>query len=63
MKFFKKIVKIFLIVIVILAGFVFAAPYIFKGKIVSLVKREVNNNLTAKVDFKDVNISSAISPK
>ncbi|MGB5008269.1 MAG: AsmA family protein, partial [Ferruginibacter sp.] len=57
MKIFKKIVKIFLIVIVILAGLVFAAPYIFKGKIVSLVKREVNNNLTAKVDFKDVNIS------
>ncbi|MBK7122630.1 MAG: hypothetical protein IPH68_07335 [Chitinophagaceae bacterium] len=57
MKIFKKIVKIFLIVIVILAGLVFAAPYIFKGKIVSLVKREVNNNLTAKVDFKDVDIS------
>jgi len=57
MKKLKKIVTILLIVMVILAGLLFATPYIFKGKIVSLVKREVNKNLTANVDFKDVNIS------
>lgn len=54
---FKKVFKIFLIVIVLLVGLLFATPYIFKGKIVSLVKAEINNNLNAKVDFKDVDIS------
>lgn len=57
MKKVKKFLKIFFIVLLVLIGALFATPYIFKGKIVSMVKREINKNLNAKVDFKDVNIS------
>ncbi len=57
MKKLKKFLKIFFIVLLVLIGFLFATPYIFKGKIISLVKREVNKKLNAKVDFKDVDIS------
>lgn len=41
----------------VLIGLLLATPYIFKGRIVSLVKKEVNKKLNAKVDFKDVDIS------
>jgi hypothetical protein len=57
MKKLKKFLKIFFIVIFLLIGLLFATPYIFKGKIISMVKKEINKNLTAKVDFKDVDIS------
>ena len=57
MKRLKKFFKIFFIILFVLIGLLFATPYIFKGKIVSLVKKEINKNLTAKVDFKDVDIS------
>ena len=53
----RKIFKIFLIVLVALIGFLFAAPFLFKGKIIALVKKEINNNINAKADFKDVDIS------
>lgn len=35
----------------------FTAPFIFKNKIIALVKEEINNNVNAKVDFSDVDIS------
>jgi AsmA-like C-terminal region len=57
MKKLKKFLKIFFITLLVLIGLLFATPYIFKGKIVSLVKKEINKNLNAKVDFKDVDIS------
>ncbi|MDP4283673.1 MAG: AsmA-like C-terminal region-containing protein [Bacteroidota bacterium] len=57
MKKLKKILKITLIVLVCLIGLLFASGFIFKGKIVSLVKAEINKNINAKVDFKDVDIS------
>ncbi len=57
MKVIKKFFKIFFITLLVLIGLLFATPYIFKGKIVTLVKKEINKNLNAKVDFKDVNIS------
>ncbi len=57
MKSLKKFLKIFFITILVLIGLLFATPYIFKGKIVTLVKKEINKNLNAKVDFKDVDIS------
>ncbi|MBW8683975.1 AsmA family protein [Chitinophaga rhizophila] len=53
----KKILKfvgIFLLVLVIAA---IAIPYFFKGKIMSIVKTELNKQLVADVDFKDVDIS------
>jgi hypothetical protein len=34
-----------------------AAPFIFKGKIVAIVKEQANNNLNAKVDFGDFDLS------
>ncbi|MEO6137028.1 MAG: AsmA-like C-terminal region-containing protein [Ginsengibacter sp.] len=57
MKKFKKILKIFLIVLVSLIGLLIAFGFIFRGKIVSLVKVEINKNIDAKVDFKEVDIS------
>lgn len=57
LAFLKKFFKIFLIILFLLIGFAFAAPFIFKGKIVSLVKSEINKNIDAKADFKDVDIS------
>ena len=53
----KKIFKIFFIILFILVGCAFAAPYIFKGKIIALVKKEINENINAKAEFKDVDIS------
>jgi len=57
MKKLKKILKIFFISLIVLIGIAFAIPYLFKGKIVAYVKASINKNLTAKVDFKDVDIS------
>ncbi|MEO6252381.1 MAG: AsmA-like C-terminal region-containing protein [Ferruginibacter sp.] len=57
MRKLKKFFNILLITILILIGLLFATPYIFKSQIFSLVKREVNKNLDAQVDFKDVDIS------
>lgn len=57
MKKFKKIIKVFLISLVVLIAIAFAAPYLFKSQIVAFVKKQVNKNLTAKVDFKEVDIS------
>jgi len=53
----KKIIKRTLIGLVILIGLVFASTYIFRGKIISLVKAEINKSINAKVDFKEVDIS------
>lgn len=53
----RKIVKTTLIILLILIGVAFAAPFVFKDKITTLVKNEINNNLNAKVDFGDVDIS------
>ncbi len=57
MKKLKKFLKVFLIVLVGLVALLFASGFIFKGKIVSLVKAEINKNINAKVDFKEVDIS------
>jgi len=54
---FKKILKIVVISLLVLIGVAFAVPYLFKSQIVAKVKKEINANLNAKVDFKDVNIS------
>ncbi len=53
----RKIVKITLITLLVLIGMAFAAPFVFKGKITELVKKEINNHLNAKVDFGAVDIS------
>lgn len=53
----RKILKRLGLFLLILIGVALAAPFIFKNKIIALVKKEINNNLNAKVDFKNVNIS------
>lgn len=57
MKKFKKFLKIFAISILVLIVLLIASSYIFRGKIVDLVKKEINKNIVAKVDFKEVDIS------
>lgn len=53
----KKILKISLITIASIFVLAIASTFIFRGKIVELVKKEINKNLVAEVDFKKVNIS------
>ncbi len=53
----KKILKITGIVLLVLIVAAFAAPFIFKGKILNIAKTEINKALNAKTDFTDVDIS------
>jgi len=53
----KKLLKYTAIVFLSLLLISFLIPLLFKGKIVKLVKAEINKNVDAKVDFKDVSIS------
>ena len=53
----KKIVKITGIVLLSLIIIAFLLPLLFKGKIMAIAKKEINTNLNAQVDFKDVDIS------
>lgn len=45
------------IALLVLLVLLIAVPYLFKGRIIAKIKTEINKNLTAKVDFKDVDIS------
>ncbi|HMH21775.1 MAG TPA: AsmA-like C-terminal region-containing protein [Puia sp.] len=53
----KKTLKIAGIILLLLLIFAFSAPFLFRGKIVSIVKTQINKNLNARVDFSDVDIS------
>ncbi len=53
----KKILIGFLILIVVLLAAVAAIPFFFKDEIVAKVKEVANENLNAKVDFGDFDIS------
>ena len=53
----KKVLKITGITLLLLIIIAFVTPYLFKNQIVTLVKKEVNKKINAKVDFKDVDIS------
>ncbi len=53
----KKVLKISLIVLISFVVLLFLSGFLFQGKIVSLVKAEINQNINAKVDFKKVDIS------
>ncbi len=54
MKLTLKIIGILIALIIVLA---ILLPFIFKGKIVELAKKEINKNIAAKVDFADVSLS------
>lgn len=57
MKKLKKALKITGITVLILLIIAFLIPVLFKKQIANLVKKEINKNLTAKVDFNDVSLS------
>ncbi|MEO8085438.1 MAG: AsmA-like C-terminal region-containing protein [Bacteroidota bacterium] len=53
----KKFLKWFGIVFLLLLILIIALPFMFKGKIVTMIKEETNKSLNAKVDFGDVSLS------
>ncbi len=53
----KKILKIIAVVLVLFIAFAVAVPFLFKDKIITEIKKAANENLNAKLDFKDLNIS------
>ena len=53
----KKFLKWFAIIFLLLLVLLIALPFLFKGKIITLIKEETNKNLNAKVDFIDVDLS------
>ncbi len=53
----KKIHKVLLTIIITLFALLILAPFLFQGKIINLVKKTVNNNITAQLDFTDANLS------
>jgi len=53
----KRLLKITGIGLAVLLLILFLAPFLFKGKIVQIVKNQINDRLTAKVDFADLNLS------
>ena len=54
---FKKVLKISGITLLVLIIVAFVTPYLFKNQIITLIKKEANRKINAKVDFKDVDIS------
>ncbi|WP_340200294.1 AsmA-like C-terminal region-containing protein [Ascidiimonas sp. W6] len=57
MKKYKKVLKISAFVIFLFIGILVAFPFVFKGKIVELIKQNLNNSLNATVDFKEADLS------
>ncbi len=53
----KKLLKIVVIVFLVLLAALFTIPFLFKGKIIAIVKSEINKSVNAQVDFSDVDIS------
>ncbi|PTX63787.1 AsmA-like protein [Kordia periserrulae] len=53
----KKIVKRTGITFLILLIALIATPYIFKDKIIAMVKESINENINARVDFADADLS------
>ncbi len=53
----KKIYKILLTIFVTLLILLILTPFLFQDKIITLVKKTVNNNITAQLDFTDANLS------
>ena len=53
----KKVLKYTGIGLLALLALAFFLPILFKGKIIKIVKAEINKNIEAKVDFRDVSLS------
>ena len=54
MRKFFKITAISLFILILLA---FLLPYLFKDKLLVLAKSEINKNIEAKIEFKDLDLS------
>src|SRR6266542_459921 len=52
-----KIAKITGITLAVLIVILFVATFIFKGKIMAIAREQINKNINANVDFKDLSIS------
>ncbi|CAH1000223.1 hypothetical protein LEM8419_01372 [Neolewinella maritima] len=57
MKLAKRLLIGFAVFFVLLIGFLVAAPVLFKDQIVARVKTAANENLNARVDFADADVS------
>ena len=53
----KLFFKILAAIVLISLALIFILPIIFKGEIIELAKKEINNNVNAKVDFADMDLS------
>lgn len=53
----KKIVIGILVVLVLLIGALVAIPFIFKDKLIAIAKTEINDQINAKVDWKDFGVT------
>ncbi len=53
----KKILKILSIIVLVCLVFVIMIPIIFEGRIIDLVKKTINNNVNATLDFEDADLS------
>ncbi|KGL63177.1 AsmA-like C-terminal region-containing protein [Polaribacter sp. Hel1_85] len=53
----KRIIKWITITALLLLTALIAVPYVFKDKIVAMVKNTINNNINATVTFKDTDLS------
>ncbi|MBP7184818.1 MAG: AsmA family protein, partial [Saprospiraceae bacterium] len=54
---FKKIILGIIIFILLIVSTLLVLPFFFKDKILQVAKSEINKNIDARVDFKDVDIS------
>jgi hypothetical protein len=53
----KKILKALLILIIVLILLIIFIPIIFKSDLLNIAKKQINNNVNAKVEFADFNLS------
>jgi len=53
----KKAIKITIIILAVLILALITIPIVFKGPILKVVKEQINNNINAKVEFTDFNLS------
>ncbi len=56
-KFLKRFILVILVLLVIVIGALFAIPYFFKDELLEATKKTINEQINAKVDFSDVNLS------
>ena len=53
----KKFLKIFGIVVGVLLLILILAPFVFESQLKDLVRKTINDNVNAQVDFEDINLS------